>query len=279
MRLALALALALCGVASRAHAQQDPTPPIGGAAKEKDRELDKAKAATLLNGGNALFEKGDYIGALAKYEQAYATYPSAKIFFNIAEAHNKLDHPVEAADAYERFLAEANVDPASGPAKKVQERLDGLKPRIALVEAFGEPTGADIVVDGKAIGSLPMKPVRVKAGKLALKASMPGYSAYEATIDAPGGQTTPIEIKLTLESVAARDQTPDIGAAPVAITEAPGDEGGGGGVTSKWWFWGAVGLGVVAAGTAVALAATSGGSDFVPTGELGASSTASWTRF
>lgn len=273
--LSLALGLSLASGVARA----EETPPIDAAAASDKAELDKAQAASFLNNGNTLFEKGDYAAALAKYEKAYATYASPKILFNIGEAHNKLEHPVEAAEAYERFLAEAKTDPASPAAKKVRERLDALKAKLAYLEVTGDPIGAELKLDGKVVGTLPLaKPLRVKPGQHDLAAAKPGFEATKLSVDAPKGVTTPVEVKLGLPKVAASEETPPIGpAAEEATTPRPiaRDEP----VTSKWWFWGAIGLAAVAAGTGIAVAASSGGSDYVPTGELGASSTASWTHF
>ena len=64
----------------------------------------KAKAQSLLTEGSALYEKGDYADALDKFKQAFATYDSPKLLFNIGQANRDLGRPVEALEAFERFL-------------------------------------------------------------------------------------------------------------------------------------------------------------------------------
>ena len=72
--------------------------PSGGA-------QDKAKAKGLLSEGSAIYKKGDYAGALEKFEAAYAAYRSPKLWFNIGQANRDLGRPVEALDAFEKFLS------------------------------------------------------------------------------------------------------------------------------------------------------------------------------
>jgi tetratricopeptide (TPR) repeat protein len=56
----------------------------------------KAQAQSPLAEGSALYEKGDYAGALEEFKQAYATYGSPKLLFNIGQANRNLGRPVEA---------------------------------------------------------------------------------------------------------------------------------------------------------------------------------------
>src|SRR5512140_3382498 len=66
---------------------------------------DKAKARGLLSEGSAIYKKGDYAGALEKFEAAYAAYPSPKLWFNIGQVNRDLGRPVESLEAFEKFLA------------------------------------------------------------------------------------------------------------------------------------------------------------------------------
>jgi len=54
-----------------------------------------------------LYQQGDVGGALEKFNAAYAAYPSPKLMFNIGQANRDLSRPVEAIEAFQRFLAEA----------------------------------------------------------------------------------------------------------------------------------------------------------------------------
>src|SRR5947208_15700174 len=68
---------------------------------------DKQKATGLLREGNALYKKGDYTGALEKFQDAYSAVPSPKLLFNIGQAERDLGRTVDAIQAFEKFLADA----------------------------------------------------------------------------------------------------------------------------------------------------------------------------
>jgi hypothetical protein len=67
----------------------------------------KAQAQALLGQGTKLYQQGDVAGALEKFNAAYAAYPSPKLMFNIGQANRDLSRPVEAIEAFEKFLVGA----------------------------------------------------------------------------------------------------------------------------------------------------------------------------
>jgi tetratricopeptide (TPR) repeat protein len=72
----------------------------------------KARAQGLLNAGSELYGKGDHAGALEKFNAAYAANPSPKLMFDIGQSNRDLSRPVEALEAFERFLAsDTNASP------------------------------------------------------------------------------------------------------------------------------------------------------------------------
>jgi hypothetical protein len=225
----------------------------------------KTAASALVNEGNRLFEAGKFSDALEKYESAHHEYPSAKILFNIAEAHNALEHASDAATYYDRFLIEANVDPTSELAAKVREKRRALEPKLAYLDIRGEPAGAEIAIDGSATGTLPLKAQHVAPGKHQVTAKLTGYERQEGTVDVEAGQRAEISVKLVPAAPAPRTDL-------VAATTAPSGERE---LTSEWWFWAAI-AGAAVAGVAVTVAVASGG-DYTPEAELGYSSTKTWT--
>ncbi|MEK6607460.1 MAG: hypothetical protein AABZ30_07350 [Myxococcota bacterium] len=78
---------------------------------------DKDAARAKLADGIGLYDRGDFAGALAAFEEAYRLYASPKLLVNQATCHAKLGRPVEALALYERFLA----DPGNAPAALVEE--------------------------------------------------------------------------------------------------------------------------------------------------------------
>ena len=67
----------------------------------------KSRAQVLLTEGSALYERGEFAEALEKFKEAYATFDSPKLLFNIGQANRDLGRPAEAVDAFEHFLVAA----------------------------------------------------------------------------------------------------------------------------------------------------------------------------
>src|SRR6266700_981202 len=83
-----------------------------GRAQAAATEAERLEALRDLKEGNRLFEAGDYMAALARFESAYGKVPSPKLFFNFGQVHRRLGRTVEALEFYERFLAETPGAPA-----------------------------------------------------------------------------------------------------------------------------------------------------------------------
>ena len=76
-------------------------PPASQDAQQKE------KAQALLREGSALYKQADFAAALAKFEAAYAVFPSPKLQFNIGQANRELGRPVKAVTAFDWFVTDA----------------------------------------------------------------------------------------------------------------------------------------------------------------------------
>jgi hypothetical protein len=116
----------------------------------------KPRAQALLKEGSALFEQGDYQAALEKFREAYATYPSPKLQFNIAQANRDLGRPVEALGAYELFLTlatDASPETLSDARRSVAE----LQASLGQLKIDCSPSGSEVTIDGKSVGLTPLR--------------------------------------------------------------------------------------------------------------------------
>jgi hypothetical protein len=143
----------------------------------------------------------------------------------------------------------------------VTARLGELEPAVGRLETTGGADGAQLLVDGEALGKLPLGPVPVAPGEHHLTAVLPGRETFRARFVAVAGQ------RVTVPLAGLAPPPAEVAAAEAS---APGP-----GLMRRWWFWTAVG--VVAAGAAVGAALATGG-ETPGDGELGRSSTAEWTR-
>jgi hypothetical protein len=254
----------------------------------------KSDARDRLEEGSALYRKGDYQGALRKFEQARALFPSAKIYFNLGQAYSRLGRPAAAVDAFERFLDEAtDADPArrTDATKFVAE----LEPRIARVRVL-VPNGSEVAVDGRPAGVAPLKRgipvepgshqvtaraagaamaavgnVKVDAGEVA-EWQLP--TAAESTGGAPAAGapagvvpvSPPAAGSGTLLPAPAPSVSPgssDVPGVPSVVAGTRTDAGPPTGIR-RWWPWAAGAAAVVVAGVVTTVILTSGGDS--PTG-------------
>src|SRR5262245_49662483 len=166
-------------------------------------------AARLLDEGVARYDAGDYQGALEKFRAAYDTYASAKIFLNIGEALRKLHKDLDAAEAFERFLADTANAPEVSDAKKALARsaLAELRPRLGRLRVDADlSSSATLTLDGAPFHPPFGRPVYVMPGRHELIANAPGYLEKRRTVDVAGGEEK--RVTLMLEAVTAQPAPP-----------------------------------------------------------------------
>jgi PEGA domain len=142
---------------------------------------------------------------------------------------------------------------------------------LGSIEVWGSPDGAEVLVDGAMVGTLPASGlVRVPVGKVSLLVRHPGYAEATREVDVIKGGVNRESINLHMipvEKVVATDQ--GAGAAQPLVAGGPGatqasDQGEAAQPEDhpfykRWWFWTLVGVAAVGAGAGVYLA-THGGS-------------------
>ena len=105
-----------------------------------------------------------------------------------------------------------------------------LFPDFGQLAFNGTPKGAQVYINERLRGSLPMKGIAVSTKKpLQIKVTHPGYKSFEKTLPVQANDTRLVEVKLT-PIVVIKPVTP---------------------VFKTWWFWTLVGAGAVAVGTGV----------------------------
>jgi tetratricopeptide (TPR) repeat protein len=132
---------------------QDPydTPPAATPPTATTATADgaKARASQLLADGLVLSQEGDFAGALDKYREAYAIYPSAKLLINIGTSYRALGRQADAAESYERYIADR--DAAPDRVRELRALLVEIDKLVAWATIDVNESGAQLRVDGKAI--------------------------------------------------------------------------------------------------------------------------------
>jgi tetratricopeptide (TPR) repeat protein len=211
---------------------------------------DKDKAKELLGEGATLYEKGDYTSALEKFQAAYAAYSSPKIWFNIGQANRDLGRPVEALDAFQKFLGGA-ADASPEDKADAQAALAELQKKLGQLTIVCEAAGAALSLDGKALGPAPLaKPVWAVPGTHQVTAIQTGAAPVVEGAEVDAGKNTTVVMKigplaLPAAPVVAPPPTIEVVALPPPPKSSPGWWLG------RKWTWVAAGSTVVLAGAAV----------------------------
>ncbi len=266
--LTIAVALFVSTAATQVLAARPPSP--------------KRTASALINEGNKLMRKRDYRAALARYRAAHELYPTPKIFFNMAEASIELGELVQAAEYYERFIAESGVRKRSKLRRAAKRRLKRLGRKLSTIEVSQRAVGATVFIDGTKVGTAPLSGHRVLAGPHQVVLDKAGYLTRTIELECPAGERVPVDVELEVRApppppVAVAPPPPAPPPPPPQIVAAPVEHEVDEPLTSKWWFWTAVVGAVAAGGVATALVVTRS-DDFALDADLGVSSTADWER-
>ena len=214
----------------------------------------KAKAQVLLKQGAQHYRHAEFADALSDFQAAYGIFPSPKLLFNIGQCSRELGRPVEAIEAFERFLAEAR-DPPGPVVAEARQSVDELSTELGRLRIECPLSGAEITLDGRKIGVAPIKDsVRVTPGRHQLVAVHAGASAATANADVGAGTVEAVVLRPRVLSNAPGRIGGSVSSAPLissraSTANAPDDAGW---LMGRTWTWVATGSAVVFAGGAAA---------------------------
>lgn len=167
------------------------TPPV---APKQASDVDAARAHLLQ--GTALYNDGNYSGALAEFTESYRLNPDPVLLNNLGSTQQQLFRYPEAIDSYQRYL---DASPALPPAirTRTQQIIGEMKALLADVTLEISPAGATITVDGRPAGTTPLaKPIQIAAGTHAIEVTAEGYTPQKQDLMVSAG--VPIALKVAL---------------------------------------------------------------------------------
>jgi hypothetical protein len=237
---------------------------LGAQADKTQSSEAKAKAQALLSEGTQLFNRGAMAEALDKFKQAYAEFASPKLLFNIGLTSRNLGRSVEAMNALEQFLAEATNTPPAMIAE-AKKSADELRATLGSLSVKCSAPGAEIALDGRAIGSAPLPgSFWVVPGNHLVTAKHPDFLPANVSVDVNAGTvhtlTLPMQplrpAKPAASTSASGDGAPTAIASwtPEAANKSSADVStahSGGWWLGRKWTWVAAASAVVFAGGAV----------------------------
>jgi hypothetical protein len=153
-------------------------------------------AEHLIKKGLELRKRGDDLGALPLFEEAYRLSPTPRAAAQRAFCAQALGRWTQV----EGDLTEALKSPDDPWVQKnraaIDESLRAAKAKVAVIEIVGEPPGSDVLVNGKVVGRLPLSgPVRIEAGEIDVELRAAGHHPAIRSLHVEGGQYQRIAVR------------------------------------------------------------------------------------
>jgi hypothetical protein len=207
-----------------------------------------------------LGEQGDWPAAEDRFRRALTLRLSPVITYNLACALSEQGKLIEASETLRRVLSDDKTEPALRQA--ATQLHASIAPRIARVTVVVQGQGRDdsVLLDGRLLIAAQLNveiPTDPGSHQLQLERAGKTIDLQSFTLQAGGRQ----EVKLQAPAVEATPFVDEVLIAAPSSRVAPTAEPAASAhpaLWSRWWFWTGV-VAVVGAGTAVAIAASSGG--------------------
>lgn len=194
-------------------------------------EDDNARARGHYERGISLYDEGQFDGALAEFEAAYALSHRASLLFNIGQIHARLGHAVEATENLERYLTEV---PDMTPDRRaaVESELATQRGRIARV-TVQTVEGARVSIDDVERGTAPLEaPLLVGAGEHLLLVVAEGHEASRTRFRIAGGEARTIEAELVRVGALGGPTGSEASSSPTPVLTITGAVIGGAGLVT-----------------------------------------------
>jgi hypothetical protein len=147
--------------------------------------------------GNDLASHNQYGAALKEFADAYTTDPELEILYAIGQCHVALGHPLEAIDAFSRYLRDGGDRVPAGRRDLMGAQIVMLESRLAelTIVTLGPP--ARVLVDGRALGRAPLPhPIRINAGNYLVSVVPDVGRAVDRTIVVAEAQHLTLTVRL-----------------------------------------------------------------------------------
>jgi hypothetical protein len=181
-----------------------------------------AAVEDLIRQGVELRTAGRDQRALPLFQKAYDLDRSARTAAQLGLCEATLGYWLSAEQHLEEALS-ATMNPwLAKHEAKLRETLVAVRGSIGEVEVRGSPAGAEVLVNGQVVGTLPLaKPIRVSDGAVQVTLRKAGYKEGSARTRAQGGKR--VVVSLDLEAVPAPTVAAAQAVEPASTAGADGD--------------------------------------------------------
>jgi hypothetical protein len=230
-------------------------PASGRAQDDAQKQVD-----AIIKKAVELRRQGNDRDALTELQRATSIANPPRLTAQIGLAEQALGLWV-ASDKHLRQALEQASDPWIKKSRRLlDESLATVDAHLGSLDVWGQPEGAEVVIDGDVAGTLPLAaPLKLQAGTVELTVRAAHFLPATRKLEISSGANVREHVVLRAVPVVTQAVAPDSGPQPaVAVTptpdRTPSDDDDHGSVFTRWWFW-TIAAAVVAGGvTAVVLA-------------------------
>lgn len=163
---------------------------------------DDADAA--ISRGIQLRRQGDDAAALEEFQRAKKLAPSPRATAQVGLALQALGRWAEAEGELEDAMGNTQDSWISSHRTTLGSALGTVKDHVGSVEVLGSPPGAEVVVEQRRAGVLPLsKPVRATAGTVSLEVHAVGYLPVTRNVSVTPGTLSRETVRLTPDPAAS----------------------------------------------------------------------------
>ena len=167
------------------------------AAPQAARAGEREEARKHYDRAIELVDDGQLDAAIVEFQRSYDLTHHFAVLYNIGQVFVSLARPVEAVDAYQRYLAEGGREIPPARLTEVAQEIARQRSRIATLEIRGLPGGAIIRVDAREIGRAPLPaPLFLGVGKHTIAASAEGFDSAGTEVTLAGEDRKVVELAL-----------------------------------------------------------------------------------
>lgn len=171
--------------------------PKAGVAPKADPQMIDAKRH--FDQAVALFNDGDFGGALAEFEASYKIHPAAGVLYNIGLTQKSLYRYDEALASLRKYLVDAPKIPKDKRAE-VTQLINEIQALLANVTFSVTPPGTAVSLDGRELGQAPsLGSYGVAAGTHTFDFAADGYKPAKKELKVVAGQ--PLVLTVNLEKI------------------------------------------------------------------------------
>jgi hypothetical protein len=171
--------------------------PLGALALVETPAQGAESAEALIQKGIVLRTNGHDFEALPLFQRAYELAPTPRANAQLGLVEQALGRWPDAEDHIGKAL-DARRDPwVERNRKLLGQSLATIRQHIGFIEISGEPAGAEVTVNGRSAGRLPLlAPVRVGQGYVEVELAATAYLPARRTINVTGAEAYQLFVKL-----------------------------------------------------------------------------------